>query len=63
MLMAALILILTTGLLFIYFQAVCQKLLRRWSAQEFDQSIELTPRATIGGRIHWIHWGRRTCLN
>jgi hypothetical protein len=37
--------------------------LRLWSAQEFDQSIELAPKATIGGGIHWIHWGRRTCLN
>jgi len=36
MLMAALILILTTGLLFNCFQAVCQKLLRWWFAQEFD---------------------------
>jgi len=63
MLMAALNSILTTGLLFIYFQAGCQKLLRLWSAQEFDQSIELAPKATIGGGIHWIHWGRRTCLN
>jgi hypothetical protein len=39
MFMAALILILSTGLFFFYFQAVCQKILRRQFAQEFSQSL------------------------
>jgi len=39
MFMAALILILSTGLLFFYLQAVCQKILRRQFTQEFFQSI------------------------
>jgi len=37
--MAALILILSTGLFFFYFQTVCQKVLRRQFTQEFFQSI------------------------
>jgi len=37
--MAALILILSTGLFFFYLQAVCQKILRRQFTQEFFQSI------------------------
>jgi hypothetical protein len=39
MFMAALILIVSTGLFFFYLQAVCQKILRRQFAQEFFQSI------------------------
>jgi hypothetical protein len=39
MFMAALILILSTGLFFFYLQAVCQKILRRQFTQEFFQSI------------------------
>jgi hypothetical protein len=39
MFMATLILILSTGLLFFYLQAVCQKILRRQFTQEFFQSI------------------------
>ncbi|MGA3325732.1 MAG: hypothetical protein ABSF45_14770 [Terriglobia bacterium] len=39
MIMAALILILSTGLFFFYLQAVCQKILRRQFTQEFFQSI------------------------
>src|SRR5208283_2683575 len=39
MFMAALILIISTGLFFFYFQAVCQKILRRQFSQEFFQSI------------------------
>ena len=39
MFMAALILIVSTGLLFFYFQAVCQKILRRQFAQAFSQSL------------------------
>jgi hypothetical protein len=39
MFMATLILILSTGLLFFYLQAVCQKILRRRFTQEFFQSI------------------------
>jgi hypothetical protein len=39
MFMAALILIVSTGLFFFYFQAVCQKILRRQFSQEFFQSI------------------------
>jgi hypothetical protein len=37
--MAALILMVSTGLFFFYFQAVCQKILRRQFSQEFFQSI------------------------
>jgi len=37
--MAALILILSTGLFFFYLQAICQKILRRQFTQEFFQSI------------------------
>jgi hypothetical protein len=37
--MAALILILSTGLFFFYLQAACQRILRRQFAQEFFQSI------------------------
>ena len=36
---AALILILSTGLVFLYFQAVCQKILRRQFARAFWQAI------------------------
>jgi hypothetical protein len=39
MFMATLILIISTGLLFFYFQTVCQKILRRQFSQEFFQSI------------------------
>ncbi len=39
MFMAALILMVSTGLFFFYFQAVCQKILRRQFSQEFFQSI------------------------
>jgi hypothetical protein len=39
MFMAALILILSTGLFFFYLQAVCQKVLRRQFTQAFFQSI------------------------
>jgi hypothetical protein len=39
MFMAALILIVSTGLLFFYVQAVCQKILRRQFPQEVFQSI------------------------
>jgi len=39
MFMPALILILSTGLLFFYLQAVCQKLLRRRFTQEYFQAI------------------------
>jgi len=39
MFMASLILILSTGLLLFYIQAVCQKILRRQFSQEFFQSI------------------------
>jgi hypothetical protein len=39
MFMAALILMVSTGLFFFYLQAVCQKILRRQFAQEFFQSI------------------------
>src|SRR5271169_5534067 len=39
MFMAALILIISTGLFFFYFQAACQKVLRRQFTQEFFQSI------------------------
>jgi hypothetical protein len=39
MFMAALILILSTGLFFFYLQAVCQKVLRRQFAQQFSQAI------------------------
>ena len=39
MFMATLILIFSTGLFFFYFQAVCQKILRRQFSQEFFQSI------------------------
>jgi len=39
MFMAALILILSTGLFVFYLQAVCQKILRRQFTQEFFQSI------------------------
>ena len=39
MFMAALILILSTGLLFFYLQAVCQKVLRRQFAHQFSQAI------------------------
>src|SRR5208283_988226 len=39
MFMAALILIVSTGLFFFYLQAVCQKILRRQFAQEFFQTI------------------------
>jgi len=39
MFMAALILILSTGLFFFYLQAVCQKILRRQFAQSFGQMI------------------------
>jgi hypothetical protein len=39
MFMAALILILSTGLFFFYLQAVCQKILRREFTQEFFQTI------------------------
>ncbi|MGO8787300.1 MAG: hypothetical protein ACLQVL_07950 [Terriglobia bacterium] len=37
--MATLILIISTGLLFFYFQAVCQNILRRQFSQEFFQAI------------------------
>ena len=39
MFMAALILMVSTGLFFFYLQAVCQKILRRQFSQEFFQSI------------------------
>ena len=39
MFVSALILILSTGLFFFYFQAVCQKILRRQFAQPFWQAI------------------------
>jgi len=39
MYLAALILILSTALFFFYFQATCQKILRRQFTQEFFQSI------------------------
>jgi hypothetical protein len=39
MFVAAMILILSTGLFFFYLQAVCQKILRRQFTQEFFQSI------------------------
>jgi hypothetical protein len=39
MFMAALILMVSTGLFFFYIQAVCQKILRRQFSQEFFQSI------------------------
>jgi hypothetical protein len=39
MVMAALILILSTGLFFFYLQGVCQKILRRQFAQQFSQMI------------------------
>lgn len=39
MFMAALILIVSTGLFFFYLQAICQKILRRQFTQEFFQSI------------------------
>ncbi|HTS69274.1 MAG TPA: hypothetical protein VMO17_09840 [Terriglobia bacterium] len=39
MYLAALILILSTSLFFFYFQATCQKILRRRFSQEFFQSI------------------------
>jgi len=39
MILAALILILSTALFFFYFQATCQKILRRQFSQEFFQSI------------------------
>ena len=39
MFLAALILILSTGLFFFYLQAVCQKILRRQFAQSFWQAI------------------------
>ena len=39
MFMAALILILSTGLFFFYLQAACQKILRRQFAQQFSQMI------------------------
>jgi hypothetical protein len=39
MFLAALILILSTGLFFFYLQAVCQKILRRQFTQAFSQSI------------------------
>jgi hypothetical protein len=39
MIMAALILIVSTALFFFYFQAVCQKILRRQFAQEFSQAL------------------------
>jgi hypothetical protein len=39
MFMAALILMLSTGLFFFYLQSVCQKILRRQFSQEFFQSI------------------------
>ena len=39
MFMAALILIVSTGLFFFYLQVLCQKILRRQFAQEFSQSI------------------------
>ncbi len=39
MFMAALILMLSTGLFFFYLQAVCQKVLRRRFAQQFSQAI------------------------
>src|SRR5271157_2564192 len=39
MFMAALILIVSTGLFFFYLQAVCQKILRRQFTQAFSQSI------------------------
>lgn len=37
--MAALILMMSTGLFFFYLQGLCQKILRRQFAQEFSQSI------------------------
>ena len=39
MFMAALILIISTGLFFFYFQAVCQKILRRQFEEEFSQTL------------------------
>jgi len=39
MFMAALILMISTGLFFFYLQALCQKILRRQFTQEFSQSI------------------------
>src|SRR5579872_5302335 len=39
MFVAALILIISTGLLFFYLQAVCQRILRRQFTQEFFQTI------------------------
>jgi len=39
MFMAALILMISTGLFFFYLQVLCQKILRRQFAQEFSQSI------------------------
>jgi hypothetical protein len=39
MFMAAMILILSTGLFFFYLQALCQKILRRQFTQAFSQSI------------------------
>jgi hypothetical protein len=39
MIMATLILILSTGLFFFYIQGVCQKILRRQFAQQFSQMI------------------------
>lgn len=39
MFMATLILAISTGLFFFYFQALCQKILRRQFSQEFFQSI------------------------
>jgi hypothetical protein len=39
MVMAALILMISTGLFFFYLQAVCQKILRRQFTQEFFQTI------------------------
>ncbi len=39
MLLAALILIISTGLFFFYWQATCQKILRRKFSQEYFQSI------------------------
>ncbi len=39
MIMAALILVFSTGLFFFYLQTLCQKILRRQFAQQFAQSI------------------------
>jgi hypothetical protein len=54
MLKPALILIVTAGLPILHFPAVRQDFMQRPANQDFYQSMDPTPRATIAGRIHLV---------